>query len=476
MKRTGTFAQSWHRLLAISALLPTIGSAATFQVTRLDDPVPDTCLPADCSLREAVLAANALPGRDIVRIGAGIHRLEQPGIDEDAGLTGDIDITDDLDVIGEGSEISQIDPRQLDYVFDATRGAALTVRGIGFVRSASVSGLWSGGGIRAGFFGAGDENLGRLTLEDVLIDVRVGNQRVGVLARGQFHASRVTFRRADEWGIAAAFRGHDLRLDDVEFRGNARALSFHLDPNGQARITDTRFIGNGDPSPCNVFSISGTGTTLLQRISFKNNSTFSGGTLCIRGGAHVVVRDSTFAGSGDLVSIEPMGSTTASRVDLHNVTMSGHLPIAVHTTGSEVNLHHSTLLGFTYAMQLYDGARLRATSSAIIGGCASQSGAVFESIGANFEAPNRTCFRWPSGSYAFSEKGALQLAVLQDNGGATETMLPHPDGPLTVMAAGAATWCPTTDQRGFIRPRPCTSGAADPLAVDDALLIDGLDY
>lgn len=476
MTSTGTFMQRWRCLLAFSALLPTIGSAATFQVTRLDDPVPDACLPTDCSLREAVLAANAQPGRDIVRLGPGIHRLEQPGIDEDAGLTGDIDITDDLDLLGEGSETSQIDPRQIDYVFDAARGTALTVRGVGFVRSEYVSSPFSGGGIRSGLFGTGDENLGRLTLEDVLIDVRLGNQRVGVLARGQFHASRVTFRRADEWGIAAAFGGHDLRLDDVEFRGNARALSFHLNPNGQARITDTRFIGNGDPSPCNVFSISGTGTTLLQRVSYKNNSTFSGGTLCIRGGAYVIARDSTFAGFNDLVAIDPMGSTAASRLDLHNVTMSARIAITVHTAGSEVNLHHTTLHGLTYAAQLFDGARLRATSSAIVGRCASQGAAVFESIGTNFEAPNRTCFRWPTGSYAFSDASALRLADLQDNGGATETMLPHSDGPLTVLATDAAALCPTTDQRGFIRPRPCTSGAADPLAIDDALLIDGLDY
>jgi len=33
--------------------------ATTFTVTRTDDPSPDDCLPGDCSLREATLAANA---------------------------------------------------------------------------------------------------------------------------------------------------------------------------------------------------------------------------------------------------------------------------------------------------------------------------------------------------------------------------------------------------------------------------------
>ena len=52
-------------------LLPQLAAAATFTATRADDPLPDTCLPADCSLREAVLAAEATPEPDVIALPAG---------------------------------------------------------------------------------------------------------------------------------------------------------------------------------------------------------------------------------------------------------------------------------------------------------------------------------------------------------------------------------------------------------------------
>lgn len=51
--------------------------AATFTVTRLDDPLPNGCSPADCSLREAMIAANANPGTDRIVLAAGTHVLSR---------------------------------------------------------------------------------------------------------------------------------------------------------------------------------------------------------------------------------------------------------------------------------------------------------------------------------------------------------------------------------------------------------------
>ncbi len=39
------------------AMLALDAQAATFQVTRVDDPAPGACVPGDCSLREAMDAA-----------------------------------------------------------------------------------------------------------------------------------------------------------------------------------------------------------------------------------------------------------------------------------------------------------------------------------------------------------------------------------------------------------------------------------
>jgi CSLREA domain-containing protein len=67
-----------NRLSLAACLSLALGPAhaATFTVTRLDDPAPNGCLAGDCSLREAVAAANALPGSDTVVLGSGTHVLQ----------------------------------------------------------------------------------------------------------------------------------------------------------------------------------------------------------------------------------------------------------------------------------------------------------------------------------------------------------------------------------------------------------------
>lgn len=66
----------------------------------------------DCSLREAVLAANANTpvdgcmvgvGREVILAPPGIYTLDLPGAAEDGNLSGDLDISDDLVLIGAGA-------------------------------------------------------------------------------------------------------------------------------------------------------------------------------------------------------------------------------------------------------------------------------------------------------------------------------------------------------------------------------------
>jgi CSLREA domain-containing protein len=59
-------------IAAVAATLaPAAASAADFTVTTFADPPPDACAPADCSLREAIIAANAAPGPDRILLTAG---------------------------------------------------------------------------------------------------------------------------------------------------------------------------------------------------------------------------------------------------------------------------------------------------------------------------------------------------------------------------------------------------------------------
>src|SRR5215213_6157793 len=87
-------------VLAISAILAaaTPARAAVFIPTKLTDSADGAC-DSDCSLREAVLAANAADGPDFIVLGAGIYSLSLAGAGEDLGATGDLDITENLAIV-----------------------------------------------------------------------------------------------------------------------------------------------------------------------------------------------------------------------------------------------------------------------------------------------------------------------------------------------------------------------------------------
>jgi len=140
--------------IAVSTLALATASgagAATFEVTRTDDPFPDGCAATDCSLREATLAAAEAQGGDeiVLLAGPGPYELAQANLlpeGEDDGLSGD------LDVEGGGLKISRtagryatIDANGLDRVLDVTAGDGLKLGRLTLTGGASDG---AGGAIR----------------------------------------------------------------------------------------------------------------------------------------------------------------------------------------------------------------------------------------------------------------------------------------------------------------------------------------
>jgi hypothetical protein len=74
-------------------------SARTFKANLLGDPTPNGCTAGNCSLREAVLAANTRSGFDSIVLRPGkVYRLAIVGLNEELAATGDLDVTDPLAV------------------------------------------------------------------------------------------------------------------------------------------------------------------------------------------------------------------------------------------------------------------------------------------------------------------------------------------------------------------------------------------
>ena len=117
-----------HRASALNAI---------FVVTKTADTNDGTC-DADCSLREALTAANALAGHDNITLPAGTYTLTLPGI-EDLNASGDLDVTGSVSINGAGVATTIINGLLSEDAIDVHDGAGeliltdLTVTGADFL-------------------------------------------------------------------------------------------------------------------------------------------------------------------------------------------------------------------------------------------------------------------------------------------------------------------------------------------------------
>lgn len=154
--RTQTIRRSaWSLILAlVVGLTPFVvgvshaTAAAVYIVTKTADTADGACN-SDCSLREAVLAANANPGADIIDLYDHTYTLTRFGSDQTA-LLGDLDITEQVTIYGLGAKSTIIDGGAIDRVFDIQASASdvtmefFTIRN-GQVHNTGGGGLWNYG-------------------------------------------------------------------------------------------------------------------------------------------------------------------------------------------------------------------------------------------------------------------------------------------------------------------------------------------
>ncbi len=100
------------------AVYATAPAGGDLVVTRNDDPAPNGCLPGDCSLREAIIDANADGTYTrIVITNTDTITLSIAGQNEDAAATGDLDILSIIELQGNSVVINA---NGIDRVFDVT--------------------------------------------------------------------------------------------------------------------------------------------------------------------------------------------------------------------------------------------------------------------------------------------------------------------------------------------------------------------
>ncbi|MFN7551613.1 MAG: CSLREA domain-containing protein [Pseudomonadota bacterium] len=190
-----TFRPALLALVLAGATQP--ATAASFVVTRTDDPPPDACLATDCSLREAVIAANGLPGPDVVVLSAATYVLSHVGNPQEGAQFYDLDVTDRLEIVGAGSAQTIVRAAFPNLAHEArviqVVNSGLTLRGLS-LRDGRIAGIIPvavGGCLRA--------SGSRLTLQDVQVSDCIASPGLGgaiYLAGGSATLLAVTIKNS----------------------------------------------------------------------------------------------------------------------------------------------------------------------------------------------------------------------------------------------------------------------------------------
>ncbi|HEX8050618.1 MAG TPA: hypothetical protein VF504_04050, partial [Solirubrobacterales bacterium] len=121
--------------LALVALLlgAATASAQTYTVTRTDDPVPDSCEPGDCSLREALMAANGTTTVDDVVV---LPASAAPYLQQYENLP--FLISDETEVRGAAANQTVVKGDGLSTIFAVGPGIKATLTGLTITNGTSA--------------------------------------------------------------------------------------------------------------------------------------------------------------------------------------------------------------------------------------------------------------------------------------------------------------------------------------------------
>ena len=229
-------------------------SAANFTVDSIDDtidisPGDGVCQDGSealaCSLRAAIMEANALAGADTITVPAGTFTLTIAGSGENASATGDLDITENVTITGAGSGSTIIDGGALDRVLQVQSG------------SVTLSGLTLQNGLAPTVEGGGGVYIvdaALVTATDVIIQNNDVVPSEGAPAGGIFVDGTLDLSNSQVLSNTAQFGGGiynlgTLVIDQTTVQGNADDDAYGgaggiLNNGGDMTVTRSAIISN----------------------------------------------------------------------------------------------------------------------------------------------------------------------------------------------------------------------------------------
>lgn len=439
--------------VVITAQAKQASQSLTLVVTKFTDSNDGAC-DTDCSLREAIGAANRTPGRDEIHLASGVYSVTIPTltdeegdtIDEDANALGDLDIADDLLLTGSGAGSTIIAGSGATYrfgggadrLFDILAHAHVTIEDL-TIQHGRVS--EKGGGL---------SNSGVLALNRVhLVDnyaasgFKIGHGG-GIFNDGTLTVtnSLIANNRADG-GEASYGQGGGIRNDGV--------MTLIQSTVRDNRVWDDNDYGIGG-------GILNRGTLRVERSTLSGNGTPGGpgGALANLLGGSVEVINSTLSGNS---SGSGGGLANGSQWEEPGAVLLLHTTIANNRGGGLYNRGVTTATNTIIA-----GNPLDVNESPAALNCVNEG--TFVTLGANVMGDGGNCPTTGPGDLTIDNTTVFTtlLHPLADNGGNTLT---HALVTASVAndAANDATCADEriggVDQRGVVRPQGarCDIGA-----------------
>jgi CSLREA domain-containing protein len=449
-------------VLLVAATAPALmppAEAATFTVTKTVDTNDGTCS-SDCSLREAIIAANAATGNDTIRVPSGYYKLVQNGSD-DTSAAGDLDITSALTIRALGPVT--VEGTGMERVVHVLGLGNATLLGLQI--TGGDSGLSEGGGIRID---------GSATIRNSTIS---GNESEdpggGIYIDGPTSLTNSTVIRnsttstgggihvAD--GITARIRGSTIGGNEAAFgggiyvpgtaivtnstvsgnRGGGGAGGIHTD-GGSLTVTNTTISANRGGSGGGILNFSGPATVTKSTIS-DNAVTADGGGIWNSDGT-LTISNSTISGN----DADGYGGAlyTTSGATIRHTTISANRADADADDGTDGGgIRHS---GGTVSIRNTILAGNQVPTSSNGDDCSG----VIVSNDFNLIGTITGCTVSPQENDDFNM--AVLLGPLVFNGGPTETHSLPTNSPAVNHGQSAG---PTTDQRGVPRGGVSDTGA-----------------
>lgn len=441
--------------LALIVLVPASPARAkTFDVTERGDPAPNGCKPHDCSLREAVRAANARSGADTVVLPKHkAYNLHIPDIgdSEVVARRGDLDVTGALTIKHPGKGRATIDANGIDRVIQVGSSAPMAVRRIRIVGGDDpVDEGGAGGGILT------DSSL-RL-IHSAVEHNSTGtsnNEAGGVMARAgtlRLISSAISFNTSSSSGAASI--GDRLVMRRSRMIGNdggdgvGGAMYVY---GGRGSVIDRSTIAGNraeDDGGGVYYSASGTvGRVTASTFSANRSTEGLGGGIFARNGTlrltnSTVSGNRAFGAGGGIYGFSPthLNAVTVVRNVTNPTNTSGYVGGGLAGNDSSVFTVKNSLIALN---RLGSGGPSDCNADAGDGS--------FDSGGHNLLSNDISCVGFDAAGDRV--RANPRLGVLAANGGPTKTVALLKHSP--AIGKGSKQSSPRRDQRGRKRdPKP----------------------